>query len=140
LQASMRETPVAVVATAGFASGQDALAERLEALGIDITVFAKIDATELPTVQGVLDDAGVTSELQASFAEECRRIGRQLLDDGEARHDEEWRDQRAFGYGNFGLLVVSSYNTPTVCLTALWSEGVADENVWRPLLPRRKKL
>lgn len=140
LQAFMRETPVAVVATAGFANGQEALTKRLESLGIAVTVYAKIDASELPTVESVLNEAGVTPELQMAFVNECRRIGRQLLDDGEERHDDEWREQRAFGYGNFGLLVVSSYNTPTVCLTALWSEGMADGNAWRPLLPRRKKL
>lgn len=140
LQAAMRETPVAVVATAGFTEGREALTARLEELGITATVYAEIDATELPTVEGVLNDAGVTPDLQAAFIAECRRIGGQLLDDGEERHDEAWRDLRAFGYGNFGLLVVSSYNTPTVCLTAMWSEGSVDGNAWRPLLPRRKKL
>lgn len=103
-------------------------------------MYAGIDASKLPTVEGVLNDSGVTPDLQEAFIAECRRIGGQLLHDGEERHDEAWCDLRAFGYGNFGLLVVSSYNTPTVCLTAMWSEGSVDGNAWRPLFPRRKKL
>jgi len=140
LQNFMRESPIAVVATAGFAAGQQTLEARLANLNIEATVYAMIDATELPTVESVLTAAGVEPGQQTAFVDECRRIGGQLLDDGEERHDEDWRNERELGYGNFGLLVVSSYNTPTVCLTAMWSEGSVDGNAWRPLLPRRKKI
>ncbi|WP_438354750.1 HD domain-containing protein [Microbacterium sp. CJ88] len=140
LQGFMRESRIAVVATAGFTDGQARLTERLQSLGINATVYAMIDASSLPTIEGVLTDARVPQHEQEAFVEECRRIGQQLLDDGEERHDGGWREQRALGYGNFGLLVVSSYNTPTVCLTAMWSEGSVDHNAWRPLLPRRKKF
>lgn len=139
LQSAILEGRIAVVTTAGFPDGKTALNERLAELGIDAIVYSMLDATELPTVETVLTSAGISEEQRKEFIDECRRIGEQLLDDGEERHDEKWRAQREFGYGNFGLLIVSSYNTPTVGLTAMWAEGTADGNNWRPLLPRRKK-
>lgn len=139
LQSAILEGRIAVVTTAGFPTGKAGLSARLVELGIDATVYPMLDATELPTVESVLTSAGISAEQQKEFIDECRRIGEQLLDDGEERHDAEWRAQREFGYGNFGLLIVSSYNTPTVGLTVMWSEGTAGGNNWRPLLPRRKR-
>lgn len=123
MQSAILEGRIAVVTTAGFPTGKAGLSARLAELGIDATVYSMLDATELPTVETVLTAAGISAEQQKEFIDECRRIGEQLLDDGEERRDAEWRAQREFGYGNFGLLIVSSYNTPTVGLTAMWSEG-----------------
>lgn len=134
---ALRSRPIAVMATAGFEAGVEKLQERLTALGLDATVYTMIPGSQLPTVDQVL--AGEPDELRERFIDECHRIGRALLDDGAERHDEAWRNDRSLGYGNLGVLALSSYNTPTVCLTALWSSGRVDSVDWRPLLPRRKK-
>lgn len=136
-QESLRGRRIAVVATTGFDDGLRELEERLGELGLDATVFAMLSAADLPTVEKVLQDE--PSELREAFIAEARRIGLAVLDDGNDRHDIAWREARALGYGNMGVLVVSSYNTPTICLTALWSAGSVEQVEWRPLFPRRKK-
>ena len=139
-QHALRARPVAVVASVGFTEGVSTLRERMRELGFkNAIVDVMLDAGTLPTVDSVLDGAGVTPGLKDEFLEECRRIGDAVLNDGEERHDAEWRAGKALGYGNHKTLVVSSYNTPTICLTALWAKGMVDGIEWRPLLPRRKK-
>ncbi|WP_431356469.1 phosphoribosyltransferase-like protein [Microcella indica] len=54
--------------------------------------------------------------------------------------DSEHSQERALGYGNEGFLVISSFNTPTMTLTALWGSGLVNDAEWRPLFARRKKL
>ncbi|MFE7065559.1 hypothetical protein [Microbacterium sp. NPDC057658] len=139
-QHALRARPVAVVASVGFEEGVSTLRERMRALGFkNAIVDVMLDAATLPTVDSVLDGAGVAPSLKDEFLEECRRIGDAVLNDGEERHDDAWRADKALGYGNHKTLVVSSYNTPTICLTALWAKGTVDGIEWRPLLPRRKK-
>lgn len=136
-QDSLRRRPIAVVATTGLDAGVQALQSRLDDLDFQATVYAMLPAEGLPTVQSVLKDE--PADLREAFISRAGEIGEALLDDGAERHDKQWRSARALGYGNLGLLVVSSYNTPTVCLTALWARGTKRETSWRPLFPRRKK-
>ncbi len=134
----LKQRPIAVVVTAGFNEGIENVRNKLKEIGLNATVYCRLRGIDLPTIQSVLRDQD-PSEVTA-FQEELRRIGQAILDDGDAKHDEEWRTQRALGYGNLGVLALSSYNTPTLCLTALWCAGSVDGLDWRPLLPRRKKV
>lgn len=134
----LRERPVAFVYTAGLDGAQAVLEEHLARLRFrDSQVFVHLGERHLASLTAsVLRDAGGSD---GKFKAECDRIGRQLLEDGESRHDDNWRAERALGYGNHGLLLVFPYNTPTATLTALWKQGKVDGKSWRPLLPRRAK-
>lgn len=133
----LRARRVAFVFAAGLESGRDALQARLADLGFADAVVHVGRAADVPTVASVLCPAGGGVE---AFTNAAARIGRALLEDADRPdHDEAWRDQRALGYGNGGLLVVSAYNTPTATLTALWAAGTHDGVPWRPLFPRRPK-
>lgn len=135
----LRQRPVAFVYAAGLDQASPALVAALSRLGlVDADVYVHLKQRQLSCLDEIvlpkLGSQGV------AFRDECDRIGRQLLDDGLARHDEQWRAERALGYGNHGLLVVYPYNTPTVTLTAIWKAGKVDGHDWRPLLPRRPKF
>ena len=134
----LRARKLAFVFAAGLNTGRDALERRTRELGLQAHVYVHQAQEVLPSVEAVLSGA-VEDELKEAFVAECHRVGLQLLNDGTMDHDEEWREERAFGYGNLGLLVVNAYNTPTVSLTALWRKGTVDGIEWRPLLPRRPK-
>lgn len=74
------------------------------------------------------------------FQERCRDLGFQLLAGyGGKERSDDWRKERALGYGNQGYLLAFPYNTPTQSLTLLWCSGKADGEDWLPLVPRRRK-
>ena len=82
----------------------------------------------------VLPDA----EVRARFEQFAADKARSLLLEPHIGHDAEWAEGRLLGYGNTGLLLVSTYNTPAATLTCLWKENRENAD-WTPLLPRRKK-
>jgi hypothetical protein len=130
--------PVAFLFTAGLDQGRVELpAQALERGFVDPVVFVHKMQAELPSVKSV-PLADTDAAARDSFIAECARIGDQLL--MSTGHDEQWRSERAAGYGNHGLLTVFPYNTPTATLTALWAAGIVDGSSWRPLFLRRKKL
>lgn len=133
-KALMRARKIGFVFAAGNPAGATRLIEDCAALGLDATI-ADIDPNRAPQAFGGNLGAG-----RRALKDECRRVGSDLLDDGDPRHDEAWRSERALGYGNDAFLVITSYNTPTQTLTCLWKDGVVDGVRWMPLFPRRKKL
>lgn len=96
-----------------------------------------INDKNIPTVESILAKDGFDQDHLRQFREASDHIGRGLL--SEDGRSPEWVEEKTFGYGNTGSLVVTSYNTPTVTLTSLWKDGIVDGVPWRPLLPRRKK-
>lgn len=125
---------IAVVFTVGLADGEKALSERLTELGLDAVVY--VHDYDIPTVEAVLARDGHEPHHIERFRRKSTEIGQALMES--SGHDERNAD-RAYGYGNGGRLLVSSYNTPTITLTSLWKSGEVDGVPWRPLLPRRKK-
>lgn len=130
----LRDRKIAVIFSTGFPEGKNALEARLEELGL--TAVVHVNDFNIPTVEGVLSSGGFDKDKIQHFRTTSETIGRALLADG---HSQEWAEGRAFGYGNTGSLVVTSYNAPTLTLTALWQSGIVDGVPWRALLPRRKK-
>jgi len=133
----LRARPVAFVYAAGLDEGENRLVPALTNLGMrDVRVFVHVHEEQLPKLRTPAF-SGEGPVVAQNFLDECSRIGRQLLDDG--ARDDDWISGKSLGYGNLGLLVVSSFNTPTATLTALWAAGVVDGWQWRPLFPRLKK-
>lgn len=131
--AALRDRELGFCFTAGMAGGADHLRATLPRLGLKGHVFLPADARPPEAFAGDL------SSRQEQLRRYCDAVGRQLLDDGDPRHGEAWRAERALGYGNQAFLVCSTYNTPTQALTCLWKEGVYEGVEWIPLLPRRPK-
>jgi len=132
---ALRDHTVGFVFAAGLETGVLALERTTRDAGIGATVY--VHRTDLPSA---LDDGVFESEGQGrSFRDRCERIGRALLTDAASGHDTGWAAERALGYGNHALLVVSTYNTPTQTLTCLWKGGEVSGNRWTPLFPRRPK-
>lgn len=129
----LRSRQIAVVFTVGLREGEDALRGRLRDLGLDAVVY--VHDYDIPTVDSVLTGEGHSAADVEMFREASTEIGLALME-GAA---EDRRSERAFGYGNGGRLLVSSYNTPTITLTSLWKSGDVSGVPWRPLLPRRQK-
>ena len=130
--------PVAFLFTAGLDEGRAELPAQAQQMGfVDAVVFVHKPQDELPALKSVLLE-GIDTAARDAFLAECVRIGDQLL--VKPGHDEQWRSERAAGYGNHALLAVFPYNTPTATLTALWAAGTVDGSSWRPLFPRRQKL
>ncbi|KQM57518.1 hypothetical protein ASE64_15265 [Agreia sp. Leaf210] len=137
---NLRERQIAVVFTAGFDAGVVALRARLASIGLNATVYADQPESTLPTLGGALSEKSVEDSLRERFVAQCTSVGIAILEDDDVRHDDAWRRERALGYGNLGLLVISSYNTPTASLTALWRSSSRGRSVqWRAVMPRRKK-
>ena len=133
-QARLKERKIAFVWVAGFEAGAQETLRITREFGIEAEHYIHTDAAYLPTVQKALSD--LPPEEIAAFVEVARGIGRQLL---EAKTAPEKLEERLFGYGNFGLLLTTSYNTPSVTLTAMTHDGEVDDREWNALLPRRKK-
>jgi HD superfamily phosphohydrolase len=132
-QSAMRARPLGFVFASGQAAGATRLRQALERLGLKGEVFLADDRVAPQAVPRKPTPA--RQELLAR----CREVGLQLLDDGNQRHDPEWREQRALGYGNEAFLVAFPYNTPTQTLTCLWHSGQVDGVDWTALIPRRAK-
>lgn len=126
----LKSRPVAFVFATGTEEGRAKLVENAGTLGLDATAYVHI--TNIPTVAGVLE----SQPHAAAFIEFARKKGYEVTErlNGEDRA-EDWRAERALGYGNRGLLLTSSFNTPTAAMTILWADGAG----WVPLLPRRTK-
>lgn len=130
----LKSKKIAVVFTVGLIDGEQNLRERLKELGLDAVVY--VHDYDIPTVQDVLTREGHDASAIAKFQETSKTIGMALL---QSEGPDDRAPERAFGYGNEGRLLVSSYNTPTITLTTLWKTGKVDGVAWRALLPRRKK-
>lgn len=135
MQAALRNRPLGFVFASGRAAGVKLLEEAFKRLELEESAAYLIDDPVAPTAFG-----GNMSGARQKLEKRCREIGLQLLDDGKERHDLEWREKRALGYGNEAFLVTFPYNTPTQTLTCLWKSGKVDGVDWTALLPRRTKL
>lgn len=132
----LRAVPVAIFFSSGMESGAEALRIRCSELGLNATV--EVANSRLPTAND--ERIYESGEQQRRFLEFCTQVGRELLLDPAAGHDEAWVAERALGYGNHAFLVVFPYNTPSQTLTPLWARGsMPDTRQWEPLFPRRKK-
>ncbi|WP_282857029.1 HD domain-containing protein [Pseudoclavibacter helvolus] len=128
---SLKSRPIAIVVSAGISSGVEEVKATLSGHGLDIRVHAQMLDGSLPNVEDAL--AGFPQATVSGFKNRLREIGLDLVKDG------RFPEERAFGYGNQGLLVISAFNTPTMTLTAFWAAGIVDGAAWRPLFPRRSK-
>jgi len=132
-QNGLRDRKLGFVFASGQAAGAQRLRQALKKLELDGTVYL-VDNPIAPRAF-----TGTKSKARQKLKQRCREIGEQLLDDGEERHGEAWREKHALGYGNEAFLVTFPYNTPAQSLTCLWKSGTADGVDWTALLPRRKK-
>jgi hypothetical protein len=131
---ALRTHQLGFVFVAGLSQGSEALLRRTADLGLDAKVYVHIPEERLPFVDTVVTDP----DLRNRFKDFCKDIGLALLVENGTKHDEDWASERVLGYGNRGLLLASTYNTPTATLTCLWKENRSALE-WIPLLPRRKK-
>lgn len=120
----------------GLDEGEKALNDELAWLGFEPRVSVRLKEAEVPTFESVA--AEHPTEDWEGLKEFLSNVGRQVLDDG--THDDTWITKRTFGYGNLGKLLISTFNTPTVTISALWKQGIVDGKDWDPIIPRRKKL
>lgn len=132
-QEGLRSRPLGFVFASGKASGAAELRKALDRLELE----GEVSLVSNPVAPRAF--AGAKSKLRKQLEDRCREIGMQLLEDGEERHDEAWREKRALGYGNEAFLVTFPYNTPTQTLTCIWKSGKVDGVDWTALLPRRTK-
>jgi len=116
--------PLSIVTVTAFPEGVETVNSRMKELELHGEVYVWKALDRVPTIMSVLGTGA------PRFEAECQRIGLQLANQEE---------QRALGYGNRGLLITSTYNTPTSCLTALWRDGTVDGRPWVPLFRRRGK-
>ncbi len=137
---------VAFLYVAGWNNGIDAVQGTCGELGLNATAFASLLDDDLPFARRVLEqDVDLTPDVVRNFLERCAEIGRQLVrtETRETPRREPLEERvvadRALGYGNRGMLLVTPFNTPTHTLTALWMDGQVDDLPWTPLLRRRKK-
>ncbi len=138
LRKLLKERKVACVFAAGTENGAERLRDKANELELlDPTVFIGRDSKLLPRAfgDGVIQDLSREAEFKAA----CEGIGRQLLDDGDPKHNSQWITEKVLGYGNDGFLVLTPYNVPTATLTCLGAEGKVNGSPWLPLIPRRKK-
>jgi deoxynucleoside triphosphate triphosphohydrolase SAMHD1 len=135
-RAYLREREIAFVFVAGWDDGVSTLRQCCDKIGIQATIYVHIPETDIPFAfdQNI---NGMNAEQTQSFRARCLAIGRSILE-SKGKH-EDIVLQRALGYGNRAMLLVSTYNVPTQVLTCLWEEGTYDGVLWQPLLRRRKK-
>ncbi|WP_456798169.1 phosphoribosyltransferase-like protein [Bradyrhizobium sp. USDA 4473] len=105
-------------------------------IGLKASIYAHLGEDKIPfAFDQPLE--GMDAEGTQSFRAKCLDIGRKiLLSNGKL---EEVANERALGYGNRAMLMLSSYNVPTQVLTCLWREGDYNGAEWYPLLRRRRK-
>jgi HD superfamily phosphohydrolase len=133
-QERLRGKQLAFVYVAGLDQGKPAIERFVSEAGLDARVYVHIDEAQLPSLDS---EFGSDGRLPA-FREFCRTTGANALVDYKGKHrEDQWRLDRALGYGGHGLLFTSMFNTPTASLTVLWAGG--DETGWQPIFPRRSK-
>jgi hypothetical protein len=132
----LRDRPIGFVFVAGWDEGVRVLAESCEKLGLNATTHTHIGESEIPFAFERPFPGKRADEVQ-SFRARCLEIGKNLL--MSKGTPEEKANERALGYGNRGMLLVSGYNVPTQVLTCLWQDGMYDGVHWQALLRRRKK-
>lgn len=140
--AALRDVPVAFLFVAGWQAGIEEVRQICPKLGLKAEVFALLTDENLPFADRVLAaDPPIPSADAAAFLRRCTEIGEQLIrsEPRDKPLDESKVAQRALGYGNRGMLVVTPFNVPSHTLTALWLDGTVDGLPWSPLFPRRKK-
>ncbi len=130
----MRGRRLGFVFVAGMSEGRAALEARAGELELKLTVYVHIPESRLPFLHQVIREQA-TLERFKSF---CVQKAKPVLLSPEEGHDDTWVGQRVLGYGNTGLLLASTYNTPSATLTCLWAED-AQKSPWNAFLRRRKK-
>lgn len=126
---TLLSSPVTFAFAAAHSDGWQTAQARIRAMGIDAAV--RVGSQQLPT----LDALSLSAPAKASFIDELRRVGRDLMISNGKTETEA--AERELGRANWGLLVASSLNTPAQAVTALWANGRVDGVKWQPLLPRR---
>ena len=135
-RAYLRERQIGFVFVAGWDDGIKTLSECCAKIGLKATIYAHIAEGDIPFAfsQNIKD---TTAEQTARFRAHCLVIGRAIFKS--KGKSEDIAVERALGYGNRAMLLLSSYNVPTQVLTCLWEEGTYNGVRWLPLLRRRKK-
>ncbi|WP_169721619.1 phosphoribosyltransferase-like protein [Nocardioides alkalitolerans] len=133
-QDRLRARKVGFAYVAGLDEGRPTLEEFLAEHSIDAKVHVHIREADIPTLTSVFGD----EEKFERFEGFMREAGARALTNhhGKTRSDQ-WRQDRALGYGGHALLFTSMFNTPTAALTALWAGGSMSS--WQPIFPRRSK-
>ncbi|WP_460710454.1 phosphoribosyltransferase-like protein [Nocardioides dilutus] len=133
-QQALRAHKLGFVYVAGLNEGKPALEQFLAEEELDGAIHVHIPEESLPTLYSVL---GSDPDFEP-FRNFLHDAGMRALENhhGEAR-TEEWRSEKALGYGQKALLFTSMFNTPTVSVAALWAGG--DSSSWQPIFPRRSK-
>lgn len=132
LAEELRKHRVAFVFVAGMTEGRDALLARTRELELDARVYIHLPEEKLSFLDTALPD----QETLRRFEEFCKSQAKPVLSG--PNRAPEWVEDRLLGYGNRGLLLVSTYNTPTATLTCLWAEDKTKSN-WSAFVRRRKK-
>lgn len=133
----LRDRKIGFVFVAGWDAGVRAAKEACAELGLDANVFAFMKDKDIPFAFEGGAAKSSDSESLESFKEKCEAIGRQiLLHSGKSL---EIANERALGYGNRAMLLMSRYNVPTQVLTCLWRSGKTDDFEWHSLINRRTK-
>ncbi len=135
----LRARKVGFVFTAAWEAGRKAVAEMAEKVGLDARVFVHITEDQLPEAGRALEAQGL-GEKADGFFKRVAQIGADLLRSNEPDWPAEKVEQRAFGYGNRGLLLFFPYNVPSQTLTCMWADGTVDGDEWTPIMRRRKKV
>jgi hypothetical protein len=124
------------VFVAGWDEGVQTLKDCCAKIELNATTYVHIPERDIPFAF-TKPITGMNAEQSASFRARCLIVGRSMLES--KGKSEELAAERALGYGNRAMLLVSTYNVPTQVLTCLWEEGDYDGVKWLPLLRRRKK-
>jgi hypothetical protein len=132
----LKEREIGFVFVAGWNDGIKTLTDCCTKIGLRASVYAHVKEDEIPFA---FDQPlqGMSAEATQSFRARCLDVGKKILISRGVT--DELATERALGYGNRAMLMVSSYNVPTQVLTCLWQEGSYDGVYWQPLLRRRKK-
>lgn len=134
LQERLRSRRIALIFVAGMEEGRRTLEDFFTRINMDVCIQVHRPEAELP----FLSRLGIEPGQLRDFEQFCRDRAREVLPTLWAKNrDSTWVEDRLLGYGNHGLLLTSTFNTPTATLTCLWARSSSAE--WTPLLPRRTK-
>lgn len=132
----LRSRKIGFCFVAGWKVGSDALESACSKIGLDAIVHIDIMEDQIPfTFENVLCET--PDDQVEHFRRTCEHTGAELL--RSAGKDEKKVAERALGYGNRAMLLISRYNVPSQVLTCFWHDGEVDGAEWQPLLSRRQK-